>query len=430
MSNVYVYAHRNIENGMMNIGYKSADGKDKLTYITSLNDDAFWEDYSKGLMEESLLFVGDESDDDLAQTIEWFALKYGIATNPDKFYLKKNNAHCVNEAKLTAEHKNVIVEYIEGGRGLTVTDTSIDDKNLVNQISDNINKKLYQIIEVDIKEVYVYGRNQVRTNQYDQAHVSQIRIRLMEDPAQARKTFTPIIVVVSVDGSFSVLDGNNRLEAAKKTRGWNTVPVIYLNESEFGYSAEIRKNNYDLFGLLQNKKSFEIKKPNTKEDLKRNIINYIVAKEFDLSKPMHIEHARKMIYDRFSLVCESKSQLNGILVSILKDYEKNQNELKYQKELLVYDEAFFTRYLWGKYHRHDIATVHTTHSNARHGQAIGYVLRRMKNINASKGAIVIYFSSKQELVNEEQEKWIEDTKQTISHHNLPITVDVLPAFNE
>ena len=101
MSTVSVYGFRNRINGKMNIGVKSADGEDMLTYITSLNDEEFWGDYSKGLMEKSILFIGESKQEDLAKTIEWFALKYGISTKPDKFYLKKNNAHCVNEKLLT-----------------------------------------------------------------------------------------------------------------------------------------------------------------------------------------------------------------------------------------------------------------------------------------------------------------------------------------
>ena len=144
MSTVSVYGFRNRINGKMNIGVKSADGEDMLTYITSLNDEEFWEDYSKGLMEKSILFIGESKHEDLAKTIEWFALKYGISTKPEKFYLKKNNAHCVDEKLLTKKIKEIVIDYINGGPGIDIPDAYAEDKTSIggaqfmwHQISEN-----------------------------------------------------------------------------------------------------------------------------------------------------------------------------------------------------------------------------------------------------------------------------------------------------
>ena len=434
MSNVSVYGFRNIENGKMNIGVKSADGEDMLTYITSLSDEEFWEDYSKGLMQKSILFVGDVFDEDLARTIEWFALKYGISTKPDKFYLKKNNAHCVDEKLLTKEIKQIVIDYINGGSGIEVADSCVEDKAIVNSIDQNIKDKKYQVFEVETTTVHKFIRNQVRTDQYDPAHVSKIVTGMREQPDEARKVFGPVIVVIEEDGSKTILDGNNRIEAARKMvkdkKGWTTVPVIYLNYTEFGTTEKQRQNNYDLFGLLQNKRKFEVKKENSKEDLKRNINNFIVSEGLDLSKPTHVDRARKLIYDRFEMVCESRQQLNGILASILNDFEKERLELRYQKNLITYDDGFFTNHLWHKYEKHDIAAVSTSQSKAKYAEVLGWVFRRMQTVNAKKGAVVLYYATKAELVNDEQEKWIEKLQETIRFNNLPITVEVLPPFEE
>jgi hypothetical protein len=422
----YVYGFRNVKTGMMNIGYYA--GHSKLTYITSLKDEKFWEDYSKGLMEESILYYG-FFEEDLAQTIEWFALKYGIATNPDKFYLKRNNAHCVDESLLTPEIKQIVVDYIEGhGNGIQASDPYADDKFLVSEISNNLKEKKYHIHELDVDEVYGYMRNQVRVQQFDSAHVNEICINMRENPAKAQEVFGPVIVVVKSDGTNWVLDGNSRLEAAKRTKGWGTVPVVFLNESQFGADEKTRENNYDLFGLLENKKAFEVKKPNSKEDLKRNINNFIVGEGLNLADQQHVQRARQIIYDRFLSVCESKHQLNGILNSILSDFEKNQAELKYQDNIRVYSEAFLSRHLFEKYQRYDIATVCTSQTTAKHAEVLGWILRRMKNIKKDKGAIVLYYKDKKELVNEEEERWIDDLKNTIEYCKLPITVEVLDAF--
>ena len=434
MSNVSVYGFRNIENGKMNIGVKSADGEDMLTYITSLNNDEFWEDYSKGLMQKSILFVGDSTDEDLARTIEWFALKYGISTKPEKFYLKKNNAHCVNEKLLTKEIKQIVIDYINGNSGIEVADSCAEDKVIVNYIDQNIKDRKYQVFDVETNSVHKFNRNQVRTDQYDPAHVSKIVTGMREQPDEARKVFGPVIVVIEGDGSKTILDGNNRTEAAKKMnkdkKGWSTVPVIYLNYTEFGTTEKQRQNNYDLFGLLQNKRKFEVKKENSKEDLKRNILNFIVSEGLDLSKPTHVDRARKLIYDRFEMVCESKQQLNGVLTSILNDFEKERLELRYQKNLITYDDGFFSDYLWNKYEKNDIAAVSTSQSKAKFAEVLGWIFRRMQTVDAKQGAIVLYYASKAELVNDEQEKWIDKLKETIRFNNLSITVEVLPAFED
>jgi len=432
MSNVSVYAFRNRITGMMNIGVKSADGEDILTYITSLNNEEFWEQYSKGLMEKSILFFGESKHEDLAKTIEWFALKYGISTKPEKFYLTKNNAHCVNEKLLTKEIKQIVIDYINGGSGIEVPDSCAEDKNIILSIDRNIQERKYQVFEMDTKIVHEYFRNQVRTDEYDPAHVSKIVTGMHEQPDEARKVFGPVIVVIKEDGSYWILDGSNRIKAAmkmfKNKKGWATVPVILLNCTEFGSTEKQRQNNYDLFGMLQNKRKFEVKKENSKEDLKRNINNFIVSEGLDLSKPTHVERARTLIYDRFLMVCESKSQLNGVLVSILNDFQKERHEMRYQKNLITYDDGFFSDYLWNKYEQHDIAAVSTTQSKAKYAEVLGWVFRRMQTVDAKKGAIILYYSSKAELVNDEQEKWIDKLKETIKFNNLPITVEVLPAF--
>jgi hypothetical protein len=46
-----------------------------------------------------------------------------------------------------------------------------------------------------------------------------------------------------------------------------------------------------------------------------------------------------------------------------------------------------------------------------------------------KGAIVLYFKSKNELAIDDQEKHIDKLRDMIQYMQLDVTVDVLPAFN-
>ena len=74
------------------------------------------------------------------------------------------------------------------------------------------------------------------------------------------------------------------------------------------------------------------------------------------------------------------------------------------------------------------AAVSTTQSKAKYAEVLGWIFRRMQTVDAKTGAIVLYYSTKAELVNDEEEKWIDKLKETIRFNNLPITVEVLPAF--
>lgn len=427
-TNAYVYGYRDIETGMMNIGLKTPEGTDKSMYISSITSDKWWERYGWGKMEQSILFVGDV---DTAKTLEWFALGYGTKVMKHMFYNVKNNAHCVNEALLTTEMKQVVIDYIEGnGNGIDISNSAEEQNRLIINIADNIKNGIYKVQELPISTVDSYDKNQVRVELVNQSSVSKIKARLEEDPKLARQVFSPITVVVTADGKNCILDGNTRFGAAKKARGWNVVPVVFINESEFGSDAKTRAENYTLFGLYANKENFEVKVSNSTEDLKRNINNFLVSENLDLSKQLHIDHARQLIYDKFGFLVPSKQQLNGILKSILNDFDKHQAELTYQGNILTYDESFFKRYAWDKYEKNDVATIHNTVSEVANAKVLGYILRRMKNVNAKKGAIILHYTSKSELASEELDKWIPDLIDTIKHSKLPITVDVLPAFKK
>ncbi len=429
----YVYGFRNIENGMMNIGYKSPK-TDKLDYISSISNPQFWEDYHTGKVEQYLLFEGDARDDDLAQTLEWFGLEYGMSWNKSKFYNKSNNAHCVNESLMTENQKQLIVEWIEGrSDGIQPSDRFALDKNLVKNTKEKIISGFFKIKLVDTKEVEAYDRNQIRVEKYDANHVKKIRSRFMQHAKDAWDWFMsdPIVVVVSRRNNkpyYMVLDGNSRLEAVTKIL--KQVPVVYINETEFGAEDKIRQNNYDLFGVLANKEAFVVKKSNTDSDIKRTINNFLVREGIDLSDPLQVDAARELIYERFADVVEDKTKLNGIFRSILHDFATQQNALKYQSNLITYDENFLTSYKIKKYDLKGVASIHATVSKAEHATALAYCLRRMKNMDKKKGAIVLYYKNKNELATEEQEKWIPDMQETINFLNLDIVIDVLPAFDE
>jgi hypothetical protein len=429
----YVYGFRNIENGMMNIGYKSPR-TDKLDYISSISNPQFWEDYYKGKVEKFLLFEGTTSQDDLAQTIEWFGLNYGMSWNKSKFYNKSNNAHCVDESLLTDEHKQLIVDWIESrSDGVKPSDRFVEDKSIVTTIHDSIKSGFYKVVLENIKNALSFDRNQIRVEQIDVNHVRKIKSRFDQNPKDAWDWLLkdPVVVVVSRKKnkiSHTVLNGNNRLAAVSKT-ALKEIPVVYINETEFGADEETRSANYDLFGLLENKEDFVVRKTNTDGDIKRNINNFLVRENIDLSDPLAVDTARELIYERFTLITEDKKKLNGIFRSILNDFATQQNALKYQDNLIAYDDQSLNNYKMKKYELKGVAAIHATASKAEHAVALGYIVHRMFNVKKKKGAIVLYFKNKNELAIEDQEKHIDKLRDMVNYMQLDITIDVLPAFN-
>jgi hypothetical protein len=424
MSKAYVYAWRNVNNGKMNIGYKSPNDKEH-TYITSLKNTEFWRDYSHGLLKKSILFTSDDSN--IAKSVEWFALKYAVATSKDKLYNPSNNGSKGDESLIPKQTKQLVIDYIEGRTEAIPPIQKDEDVDFAEQLSQRIKNGEFEIHRILASEIAKYSRNQVRSKDKDLENIRKIRTAIMEDPASARKIYGPIVVVVKSNGKM-IIDGNSRFEAANGIVGWETLPVVFINESEFGETELQRQDNYDLVGLYENKPSKEIKSSNSWNDLKRNVTNYIHRHNFDLSKPSHVDRARQVIYSRFTKVCDSRQQLNGILVSIINDNEKKLAELKYEKNLLTYDSAFVERYKWEKYVSKDISCVFIKASEAKFAKAIGYIHNAMYSDKLHKGAIVFYYDSKSELVTEEKEKHIEKLKQIIKFAKLPITVEVLPAF--
>lgn len=429
----FTYVYKDVDTSKLNIGFKSPNGEDKLTYITSCESPEFWERYSKGMLERSILFVGSETK---AKAAEWFAMDQGFKMGLP-FFNSRNNAHKIDETILSTQEKQTIIDFLRGNsNGIEIgSEDAIEaEKNrvIVTSIGDHIENRTgyYKEMEVPVSEVYRYKRLQVREELVNHSTVSKIRQRLLEDPKLARKTFLPIAVVVSKDGTKTVVNGNTRLEAASKTPGWTEVPVVYINETEFGSTEKIRQKNYSQFGLYMNRESFEIRVHNSKGDLKRNIINFLAEEKIDLSKAIQVDRARQLVYMNFSYACGSKQQLNGILQSILTDFEKSQAELTYQDNLITYDDKFFVDYSWDNYRSKGISVVHVTVGEAANAKPIGYICRVMRTQETTKGAVILHYTSKQEIAAEEKSKWIDDLKATIKYMGLQIIVDVLPPFKK
>lgn len=429
----FVYADQDIETNELYVGFKSDKGSDKLTYISSCESSKYWSRRQEGKLERSILFIGSEIK---AKVAEWFALDQGFKMGLP-FFNSKNNAHRIDDSILSVPEKQIIIDFLRGeGKGIEngSVDASESQKNreIVMSIAGRIESRdgYYKEMLLPVSEVSKYERYQVREELVNYSTVSKLRQRLLENPKEAKEMFLPITVVVKRDGTKMVVNGNTRLATAIKTAGWDEVPVIFVNESEFGSTNKIRENNYRLFGLYMNREPLELRVYNSQKDLKRNVVNFLVEEKIDLSKPAHVDRARQLVYMNFGYVCGSKQQLNGVINSIICDFEKTQAELTYQENLISYSEGFLSIYCWDNYRSKDISAVYSRVSETANAKPLAYICRVMARERNKKGAIVLYYTSKQEIAKEQKDGWILDLIKTIEYMNLPIIVDVLPQFNK
>ena len=184
---------------------------------------------------------------------------------------------------------------------------------------------------------------------------------------------------------------------------------------------------YRLFGLTANAKSFEIKVPNKDEDIMNDMNDLFVREGLDLNLPIHRNRARELSYKRYETIIPSKKKISGLLKAFFNEFEKNQAELQYSKNLITYDKAFFTKYAWEKYGKRGVSTIHTSVGKCIYSHPFSYIVRVMAKDESKKGAIIIHYTNKKEF---SEDHWVEDLKKTIKYSGLDIVVDVLPAFEK
>lgn len=262
------YGWRNTENGKMYIGYHKTSEVDD-GYIFSTEDEEANNAWEYGKLRRHILYKGDQS---IAITLENFLLKEVDAIKNKRFYNRSvgGGIGCVTDfSNLTDSVKKVGLDWIEGKDPKYSTAVSKVDKKDIRQLKDDINAGKYHIHPAEsVKELYNLPRIQVRENIEEIEHMEEIAGRMKDNPAKARENISPVIIVVFSDGTKSIVDGNNTIGAANKAK-WKEVPAIYLNSSEF----KDKICNMKWFGYAMNHAE-KIKKPNSKNDLRKAIIDF------------------------------------------------------------------------------------------------------------------------------------------------------------
>jgi len=262
------YGWRNTDNGKMYIGYHKTTEVDD-GYIFSTEDEEANKAWQYGKLRRHIIYKGDQS---IAITLENFLLKHVNAIKNPQFYNRSvgGGVGCVTDfSNLTEDVKKIGIDWINGIDPKPITAVSKVDKAEIRQLKEDVNLGKYFVHPKEsVKEIYNLPRIQVRENLEELEHMESIAERMMDDPAKARLNVSPVIVVVFSDGTKSIVDGNNTIGAAHKSK-WIEVPVVYLNSSEF----KDKLCNMKWFGYAMNH-SEKIKKPNSKTDLRKAIVDF------------------------------------------------------------------------------------------------------------------------------------------------------------
>ena len=262
------YGWRNIENGKMYIGYHKTTELDD-GYIFSTEDEDANKAWEYGKLQRHILFKGDQS---VAITLENFLLKEVNAIKNAQFYNLSvgGGVGCVTDfSNLTLKTKMVGLDWVKGIDPKPVTAVSKVDKVEMQQLKDDIAASKYAVHQYEcVNVIYNLLRIQVRENIEEIDNMEDIAEKMKDNPAKAREHISPVIIVVFPDGSKKIVDGNNTIGAAHKAK-WKEVPAIYINSSEF----KDKLCNMKWFGYAMNHAD-KIKKPNSKNDLRKAIIDF------------------------------------------------------------------------------------------------------------------------------------------------------------
>ena len=262
------YGWRNIENGKMYIGYHKTN-EEFDGYVFSSEDEEANLAWSYGKLKRSILYHGKQS---VAITLENFLLKSVNANKNDQFYNKSvgGGEGCVKDfSNLTDAIKKVGLDWIKGIDPVYKTAKSNVSKAEMRLLCEHVKSGKYRVHKAEkVDVIHKLPRNQVRLNVIEHEHKEAIVERMRDNPANARKNVSPVVVCVHDNGYMEIIDGNHTIDAAHDA-GWVEIPVIYINFSEFKF----KQDNIDFFGYMMNHEE-KIKKPNSKEDLKQAIMRF------------------------------------------------------------------------------------------------------------------------------------------------------------
>lgn len=419
----YLYIWKNKINNKLNVGQKISK---KETYVSSVESDEFWNSYGAGEMDHYCIFTS--SDQELISAAEWWALDYGMnVLGRDSFYNRANNAHRGDQSLLTEEIKQKIVNFYDG--------KSIPDQMTlpisrgVNIVNRMLNGE-YPVEELPVFYIQQnYERKQVRGVSTNQAGVREIVNAYNEDPVEFRKNLTPLLGVLYSTTAKQLWNGNTRLDAAPSCRGLNTLPICNIPVEHFGETEQEQQINLLIAGSYANKRNPVYTLENTEADLIHQMNLYIELMNFDLSVETARDYIRNQVSTAFALSAGSKRAASGVVTKIFNFFDKSHAATKI-KQIRTWSDAELKKYLYDTYESKGIAAIHTTMGSLSNMQALGFAFNHTVPMRTKpkKMAIVVHYRYPYEYINEQKNNKLGHLQEIIEEYNLPIVVDVRPAF--
>lgn len=422
--NKFLYVWHNPETGMDNVGKKVSS---KNNYVSSASSYKFWRDWSSNKLEQFCLVESDE--EEVLSASEWWALDYGIKVRGiKKFYNVQNNAHRGDQSLVTPEIKARIVAYFNNE--LLPEPKNEESFSIAENIINKVEAGFYPVTQVPVFDIAEYQHNQVREVSRNVDNEDKIIQRYIENPQRVKDSVTPMTVMVSKNGNKTIVNGHTRLGAAMRCTGWNTLPVVFVQESEFGETQKEINQNVILAGSYANREQFISVQENKDEDILMQMTNLLAIEGIDISLETAREYAREFLITKLSNTVPSRSKLVGLTKRLFNNFDKTQANLEVQANLKTYSDSDLRKYCYEKYESKGIAAIVSTFTNMTNMQALGFVFNHTLQFNKApaKLAIVLHFRTKHEYQKEQSEKRAAALQKIIKNYKLPVVVDVLKAF--
>lgn len=420
---IYLYAWEHPEKGKINIG-KKVSSKDN--YISSATSHEFWRDWSNNKLEQYCIF--ETEDEDQLSAAEWWALDYGIRTRGvENFYNVQNNAHRGDQSLVTPEIMKSIVDYFDGKLKPEIHDKPL---SLAENIIHKVENGEYEIHQVPVFEIQEYTPNQVREVTRNVEGEDEIIKRYLEDPQRVKNSVSPMVVMVRDGNNPMIVNGHTRLAAASRCKGWDTLPVAFIDYSEFGETEDEIKKNLIIAGSYANRESYIYTKENTDEDLLMQMNNVLAIANIDIGVETARDYAKEYLMSEFGNIVASKSKLNGLIRKLFNKYDKEQANIEIQANLITYSDADLRKYSYDNYESKGIAAIKSTFAHMNHMQVLGHAFNHTLQYDKKPEelAIILHYRTKHEYQKEQNDQRAAKLKKVIERYNLPVVVDVLPAF--
>lgn len=407
-----VYGYVNIENGMRYVGYhKTNEEYDR--YVFSSDNYPLKKAWSHGLLRRTVIFRGSVKD---CITLEHYILtKYNAIGNKQWYNQSNGGGSQLYPFDMLPEDAIQKADDWYNGKVKEKKVTQYADKENTDRIVNLIKDGYYEIIDEPVAHIYHLPKNQIRFEEFDHEHFTNIRDSMIDDPADARKRVKPIIVCVLKNGDELILDGNHTIRAAYAA-GWTDIPVIYINSEEFKDSEA----NYDDFGYAMNDRKTYMKN-NSKLDCRRAILKLL-----DSSKmPLESQNFKDLAYHNLRFSKQTIAANINQLIGAKEEEEliRKYNFKKWSKNEIKFQLAEMLKTKYKGY------TGISINAGSSYNSGVGAICNKLTEDNKTKGLILVSYNDVKEWEDREKNKnHLERVLKKSIHPSLTIKVEYLSAF--